>query len=116
MTVNAALVPVSDPAVRVAVIVLFADPANVTVTDWETSTPATKFAVAKGAPTSPALDVSVAVPVNPVAVLLFASRAVSLILKAAPAVCWGIAPPPRFQRRVVDSPGVDDKDVARSGL
>src|SRR5207247_3476701 len=52
------------------------------------------------------VDVSVAVPLNPVTVLLFASRAVILMLTAVPAVCVPMAPPPNAStRKLLSAPG-----------
>jgi hypothetical protein len=105
-TVKAALVPVSEPPERVAVIVRLAEPASVSVTDCEASTPDAKAAVVTGEPTSPAFEVRIAVPTNPATVLLKASLAVILIVNATPAVCWGMAPPPAFStRKLLSAPG-----------
>src|SRR2546427_789868 len=69
--------------------------------------PAVNATVVTGAPTSAPVDVSVAVPVKSVFVLLFASRAVIRRLNAVPAVCVAIAPPPVFSTRKLSSaPGV----------
>jgi hypothetical protein len=47
------------------------------------------------------------VPAKPVTVLLFASRAVTLIVNALPAVCVAIAPPPELStRKFATAPGV----------
>src|SRR5439155_1524785 len=100
--VNAAVVP---PADSVPVDVMVAVPVNrllgplgplvavsvklpvyEIVTLCEASTPAVNAAVVPPADSVP-VDVMVAVPVNPVTVLLFTSRAVILMLNAVPAVC-----------------------------
>src|SRR5207245_11545431 len=72
----------------------------------EASTPAANGAVVPPADSVP-VDVIVAVPVNPVTVLLFASRAVILMLNAVPAVCVGMAPPPgaASTRKLFSTPG-----------
>src|SRR5213593_1896667 len=83
-TLNALLVPVSLPLVRVAVIV-FPVPACVTVTLC-VRTPLVNAADVVGV-IDPAVVLRFTVPVKLVAVLLFASWAVSVMLKAVPAVC-----------------------------
>src|SRR5206468_3804899 len=101
LTVNALLVPL-DPLVAVSVKL----PVFEIVTLCEANTPAVNAAVVTGAPTSVPVDVSVAVPVNPVTVLLFASRAVILMLTDAPAICVGMAPPPAAStRKLFSAPG-----------
>src|SRR5207249_30017 len=75
-TVNALLVPL-DPLVAVSVKL----PVFEIVTLCEASTPALNAAVVPPADSVP-VDVMVAVPVNPVTVLLFTSRAVFLMLNA----------------------------------
>src|SRR5207244_11545798 len=75
------------------------------VTLCEVSTPAVNAAVVPPADNVP-VDVMVAVPVNPVTVLLFASRAVILMLNAVPAVCVPMAPPPAAStRKLLSAPG-----------
>src|SRR5213080_5607077 len=75
------------------------------VTLCEASTPAANATVAPPADSVP-VDVMVAVPVNPVTVLLFASRAVILMLNADPAVCVGMAPPTAAStRKLFSTPG-----------
>src|SRR5437867_267213 len=75
------------------------------VTLCEVSTPAVNATVVPPADSVP-VDVMVAVPVNPVTVLLFASRAVILMLNADPAVCVGMTPPPIFStRKLFSTPG-----------
>src|SRR5437867_2949301 len=75
------------------------------VTMCGASRPAVTAAVVPPADNVP-VDVMVAVPVNPVTVLLFASRAVILMLNAVPAVCVPMAPPPAFStRKLFSAPG-----------
>src|ERR1035437_4139952 len=74
------------------------DWAEVIVTLWEVKTPPTKEPLATGAPLRTPLEVICTMPVKPVTVLLFASRAVILMLKAVPAVCGAIPPPPEIGR------------------
>src|SRR5881396_3665139 len=75
------------------------------VTLCEASTPAVNAAVVPPADSVP-VDVMVAVPVNPVTVLLFASRAVILMLNGVPAVCVPMAPPPATStRKLFSTPG-----------
>src|SRR5436309_15977759 len=75
------------------------------VTLCEANTPAVNAAVVPPADSVP-VDVMVAVPVNPVTVLLFASRAVILMLNAVPAVCVPMAPPPDFSTsKLFSTPG-----------
>src|SRR2546426_754772 len=100
-TVNGLLVPF-DPFVAVSVKL----PVFEIVTLCEVSTPDANAAVVTGAPTSVPVDVSVAVPVNPVTVLLFASRAVILMLNGVPAICVPMAPPPNAStRKLFSAPG-----------
>src|SRR2546430_17450879 len=69
------------------------------------TTPAVNAAVVPPADSVP-VDVMVAVRVNPVTVLLFASRAVILMLNAVPAVCVPMAPPPAVStRKLFSTPG-----------
>src|SRR5437016_9145092 len=98
---NALLVPL-DPFVAVSVKL----PMFEIVTLCEASTPDANGAVVPPADSVP-VDVIVAVPVNPVTVLLFASRAVILMLNAVPAVCVGMAPPPgaASTRKLFSTPG-----------
>src|SRR6266571_6456282 len=99
-TVNALLVPF-DPFVAVSVKL----PVFEIVTLCEVSTPDANAAVVPPADSVP-VDVMVAVPVNPVTVLLFASRAVILMLNADPAVCVGMAPPTAAStRKLFSAPG-----------
>ena len=81
VTVNPLLVPVSDPPVRVAVMVLSV-PELVTDTDT-TLTPLTKAVVTAGV-MEPALVDRSAVPVKLVTVLLLASWAVMVISNEVP--------------------------------
>src|SRR5438552_2959260 len=75
------------------------------VTLCEASTPAVNAAVVPPADSVP-VEVMVAVPVNPVTVLLFASSAVILMLNAVPAACVPMAPPPAAStRRLFNTPG-----------
>ena len=93
LTVNEFETPVSLLAVLVAVIVVAA-PDCVSVTAVLASTPELNAALV----TQPALhvrfEVRSTVPVNPVTVLLPASRAVTLTLKLEPADCVAMLPPP----------------------
>src|SRR6059036_2119805 len=99
-TVNALLVPL-DPFVAVSVKL----PMFEIVTLCEVSTPAVNAAVVPPADSVP-VDVMVAVPVNPVTVLLFASRAVILMLNGVPAICVPMAPPPAAStRKLFSTPG-----------
>src|SRR5207247_10428832 len=99
-TANALLVPL-DPLVAVSVKL----PVFEIVTLCEASTPDANAAVVPPADSVP-VDVMVAVPVNPVTVLLFTSRAVILMLNADPAVCVEMAPPTAAStRKSFDTPG-----------
>src|SRR5881397_840850 len=99
-TVNALLVPL-DPLVAVSVKL----PVFEIVTLCEASTPDANAAVVPPADSVP-VDVMVAVPMKPVTVLLFASRAVILMLNGVPAICVGMAPPPAFStRKLFSAPG-----------
>src|SRR5207249_4471032 len=99
-TVNALLVPL-DPFVAVSVKL----PVFESAAERRVGTPAVNAAVVPPADSVP-VDVMVAVPVNPVTVLLFASRAVILMLTAVPAVCVPMAPPPAFStRKLFSAPG-----------
>src|SRR5437016_3035344 len=97
---NALLVPL-DPFVAVSVKL----PVFEIVTLCEASTPDANAAVVPPADSVP-VDVMVAVPVNPVTVLLFTSRAVILMLNAVPAACVPMAPPPAAStRKLFSAPG-----------
>src|SRR5438552_4156096 len=99
-TVNALLVPF-DPLVAVSVKL----PVFEIVTLCEASTPDANVAVVPPADSVP-VDVMVAVPLKPVTVLLFTSRAVILMLNAVPAVCVPMAPPPNAStRKLLSAPG-----------
>src|SRR5947199_93129 len=75
------------------------------VTLCEANTPAVNAAVVPPADSVP-VDVMVAVPVNPVTVLLFTSRAVILMLNPVPAVCNSSHPPPAYAtRNLFSTPG-----------
>src|SRR5439155_18653110 len=75
------------------------------VTLCEASTPDAKAAVVPPADSVP-VEVMVAVPLKPVTVLLFTSRAVILMLNAVPAVCVPMAPPPNAStRKLLSAPG-----------
>ena len=83
---NELLVPVwAPPVVRVAVIVKL--PVLEIVTAWELSTPAVNAAVVPPPDEGVPVEVLSTVPVNPVTVLPFESRAVTRMLKLEPAVC-----------------------------
>ena len=84
------LVPVSDPPVRVAVIVKL--PVLEIVTLCEARTPELKAAVVPLPEDSIPVEVMFTVPVKPVTVLLLVSCAVTLMLNALPAVCVLILP------------------------
>src|SRR5205823_1761068 len=75
------------------------------VTLCEASTPDANAAVVPPADSVP-VGVMLAVPVNPVTVLLFTSRAVILMLNAVPAACVPMAPPPAAStRKLFNTPG-----------
>jgi hypothetical protein len=104
MTANTLLVPDSLPAVFVAVIV------NVPVFDIvmpdEARTPPVNAALVPPPEERIPVEVIVTVPLNPVCVLLFASRAMILIVKGVPADCVGITPPTEFStRKFASAPG-----------
>src|SRR5215210_4601381 len=108
LTVNALLVPVSLPAVLVAVMVK--EPVLEIVTAREARTPAVKAGVVPLPDDSVPVELRSAVPVNPVTVLLFASRAVSLTLKLVPAVWVAMFPPPAAStRKLFSAPGLTVK-------
>ena len=89
-------VPVPNPpALSVAVIVKL--PVFVMVTLWEANTPLVNVAVAPPPADSVPVELMSTVlpaPSNGVTVLLLASSAVIWMLKAVPAVCVPMAPPP----------------------
>ena len=91
VTVNVFDVPVLPEAVAVIESV----PVVVSVTDWLDKTPAVKLELVVGEIPPSKLD-NVIVPVNDVAVLLFASWATILMLKATPEVWVAILPPEVF--------------------
>jgi hypothetical protein len=102
--VNELLVPVSLDPVFVAVIVKL--PVLEIVTLCEANTPAVNAAVVPLPEESVPVEVMFTVPVNPVTVLLFASRAVTLIVNAFPAICVAIAPPPEpSTKKFAKTPG-----------
>ena len=100
------LVPVSaPPLVRVAVIVKL--PVFEIVTACEFSTPAVNAAVVPSPAESVPVEVMSTVPVNPVTVFPFASRAVIRMLKLEPAVCGPMLPPPACStRKSASAPGL----------
>src|SRR5438093_4068964 len=72
---------------------VFPAPASVTVTLCDASTPAANALDVVGL-IDPAVVLRLAVPVNPVTVLLLASCAVIVMLNAVPAVCGPLIAPP----------------------
>jgi hypothetical protein len=83
--------------VRVAVIVKL--PVLETVTPCEARTPFVNAAVVPAPAESGPVEVTSTVPVNPVTVLLPASRATTRTLKLVPAVCVPTGPPPAASTR-----------------
>ena len=84
---------------------VFPAPASVTVTLCDASTPAANALDVVGL-IDPAVVLRLAVPVNPVTVLLLASCAVSMMLKAVPAVCVPMLPlPAASTRNFANTPG-----------
>ncbi len=105
LTVKLLLVPASVLPVFVAVIVN--EPVFEIVTLWVERTPAVKEAVVPLPEDNDPVELISTVPVNPVTVLLFASRAVTLISNAVPAVCVPIFPPPDAStKKLSNAPGL----------
>ena len=106
LTVNELLVPVSaPPLVRVAVIVKL--PVLEIVTGCELSTPAVNAAVVPTAGGERPVEVMSTVPVKPVTVLPFASRAVIRTLKRAACGLRADRPPPAAStRKSFSAPGL----------
>jgi hypothetical protein len=90
LTVNAVLVPVLAEAVAVIVN----EPVLVILTLCGSSTPDVNAPEGTGLPVNAPLEVSDAVDVKDVTVLLFTSCAVMRRMNAVPAVCVPIVPPP----------------------
>jgi hypothetical protein len=105
LTPNELLVPASVPPVRVAVIVKF--PVFDIVTLRLLKKPLENEAVVPPPLESAPVEVISTVPVKLVTVLLFASRAVTWILKGVATICVGMLPPPAASTRKFESaPGV----------
>src|SRR2546425_1486797 len=94
VTVNELLVPVAAVFGVNPIAVIVKLPRFEMVTLWEASTPPTKVAVGPLPADKVPVELIVTCPVKPVTVALLTSCAVILMLKAVPAVCVPMSPPP----------------------
>src|SRR5579862_3153290 len=94
------------PVLPLVAVIVNPVPVFVIVTAWAVRTPLLKDPLVTGVPVSVPVEVSDAVLLNDVTVLLCASRAVIRMLNAVPAVCVGIAPPPwTSTKKLASAPG-----------